>query len=190
MVLATFVASVLIFASCGNPQRSSDTSKVAQDRNEERFDDSKQEKDAQFLVNAAEINMKQIQLGQLAQQKGTSTHVKELGKRMEDTYTKSQRDLTALAQRKSITLPTTQTNDVRDAYDKLNKKTGNDFDKAYTDEMISLHEDAIDTFENATTDREDAEIKNWAIAVLPEMRTNLNYAIDLQNRSDRSSSSK
>jgi putative membrane protein len=53
--------------------------------------------------------MAQIQLGQLAQQRGQTTHVKELGKKMEDAYTKSQRDLTALANSKRITIPTSQT---------------------------------------------------------------------------------
>ena len=157
---------------------------VAQDRNEERFDDNKQEKDAQFLVNAAENNLRQIQLGQLAQQRGNTTHVKELGKMMEDTYTKSQRDLTALAQRKSITIPTTSTDDVRDDYKDLNDKSGDDFDEAYIDMMVNKHEDAIKTFEDAATDRNDPDINKWAIATLPNLRTNLNHSIDTQRRYD------
>ena len=80
LLLVTFVVSVLIIASCDNRQRSSDIRDVAQEGNEARFDDNKQEKDAQFLVNAAEMNLKQIQLGELAQQKGNTAHVKELGK--------------------------------------------------------------------------------------------------------------
>lgn len=80
LLLVSFVISVLIIASCDNRQRSSDIRDVAQEGNEARFDDNKQEKDAQFLVNAAEMNLKQIQLGELAQQKGNTAHVKELGK--------------------------------------------------------------------------------------------------------------
>lgn len=184
LLLVTFVIPVLLITSCGNPQRSSDTKDAAQDRNEARFDDNKQENDAQFLVNAAEINLKQIQLGKLAQQKGRTAHVKELGKRMEDSYTKSQRDLTALAQRKSITIPTSPTDDVRDAYNDLNEKSADDFDEAYIDMMVNQHEDAIKTFEDATTDMYDTDIKNWAIAALPDLRTNLNHSIESQNKHD------
>lgn len=180
----TFVTSILLIASCNNSQKPMETKDVAQERNEGTFDSKKQNNDAQFIVNAAEINMAQIQLGQLAQQRGQATHVKELGKRMEDAYTKSQRDLTALAQSKRITIPASPTDDVRDAYEDLNNKSGNDFDKAYADLMVSRHRDAIKTFENATTDRYDRDINNWAIATLPDLRTNLNHSIDCQKKCD------
>ncbi|MBW6497558.1 MAG: DUF4142 domain-containing protein [Bacteroidales bacterium] len=183
MIQATFVALIFLVASCGTNQQR-DSKDVAQDENEARFDRDRQQNDAQFLVNIAEINMKQIQLGQLAQQKGTTTHVKELGKMMEDAHTKSQRELTALARSKSITIPTTATNDVRDAYNDLNEKTGVDFDKAYADLMVSRNEDAISAFEKATTDNYDTEIKNWAIASLPALRTNLNHAIESKRLND------
>jgi putative membrane protein len=182
LLMVTLVASVLLIASCGNNQKSQDTKDVAQDLNEAKFDANKQQKDTKFLVNAAEINMKQIQLGQLAQQKGSTTHVKELGKRMEDAYTKSQKNLTALARKKSITIPTSPTDDAQDAYTELDKKSGSDFDKAYADKMVSHHEDAIKTFEDATKERHDIDINNWAIAALPDLRTNLNHSIDCQKR--------
>jgi putative membrane protein len=183
MIHATFVALIFLVASCGSNQPR-DTKEVAEDQNEARFNRDRQEKDAQFLVNMAEVNMEQIQLGQLAQQKGTTTHVKELGKIMEDTHTKSQRDLTALARSKSVTIPTSPTNKVRDVYNNLNEKSGNDFDKAYADMMVSRNEDAIKAFEKATTESYDTDIKNWAIATLPDLRTNLNHSIDSKKRTD------
>lgn len=180
VLVATMVASVMLIASCGNRQQSHDSRAVAQESNESRFDTKKQEKDANFLVTAAEINLTQIQLGQLAQQRGRTSHVKELGKRMEDTYAKSQRELTALASRKSITIPTSPTDNVRNAYEGLNEKSGSDFDMAYADMMVRKHKDAIKTFEDATTERHDTDINNWAIATLPDLRTNLNHSIDCQ----------
>jgi putative membrane protein len=128
--------------------------------------------------------LRQIQLGQLAQQKGTTTHVKELGKIMEDAHTKSQRELTALAGRRSITIPTSPTNDAMDAYQNLNEKSGKDFDIAYADMMVTRHNDAISAFEKATTDAYDEDIKNWAIASLPVLRTNLNHSIECKKVCD------
>lgn len=181
----TFVATVLVLASCGYNQKPNDTKNdtkvVAEEQNDERFDNNKQEKDAQFLVNAAEINLEEIRLGQLAQQKGGTAQVKELGKMMEVAHTKSLSDLSALAQSKSITIPTSATEDSHDAYQKLNEKSGNDFDKAYVDMMVSEHKDAIEAFEDASTDSNDSDIKNWATVSLPGLRTHLNHSIDLQN---------
>ena len=47
--------------------------------------------DTQFLVYAVEISRKEFSLGQLADQTNTISLVIELGKRMEDEYTKSLR---------------------------------------------------------------------------------------------------
>ncbi len=45
---------------------SKNTKDVAQGHNKAKFDESGNEKFAQFLVNTAEINMEEISLGQLA----------------------------------------------------------------------------------------------------------------------------
>lgn len=50
--------------------------------------------------------------------------------------------------------------------------------------MVHRHKDAIKIFEDATTDRYDREINNWAIATLPDLRTNLNHSIDCQKKCD------
>ncbi len=181
MIQATFVALIVLVASCGYNQKPKDTKDVAEERNDEMFDNNKKEKDAQFLVNAAEINLEGIQLGQLAQQKGGTAEVKELGKMMEVAHTKSLNDLKALAKSKMITIPTSPTNDARDAYNELNEETGSDFDKAYADMMVSEHEDAIETFEDASEDSNDNDIKNWARASLPGLRAHLEHSIDCQN---------
>jgi putative membrane protein len=181
LLSVTFVATVLAFASCGYNQKPKDTKVVAEQQNDDRFDNNKQEKDAQFLVNAAEINLEQIQLGKMAQQKGGTAQVKELGKMMEDAHTKSQNDLTALAQSKMITIPTSSTNNAKDAYNDLNEKSGNDFDKAYVNMMVNSHKDAIDTFEDASTDSNDIDIKNWATVSLSGLRTHLDHSVALQN---------
>lgn len=182
LLLATLATTVLLFASCNNRQKMQDTKAVAQERNEAKFDSNKQQNDAQFIVNAAEINLAQIQLGQLAQQRGRTMHVKELGKRMEEAYTKSQMDLTALASSKRISIPATSTDHTRSIYDGLDEKSGSDFDLAYADLVVSKHKDAIKAFEEVTTERYDTDINKWAIATLPALRTNLNHALDCQTK--------
>jgi putative membrane protein len=50
--------------------------------------------------------------------------------------------------------------------------------------MVSRNEDAINAFEKATTESYDTDIKDWAIATLPDLRTHLNHSIDCQNKCD------
>lgn len=184
LISATLVASILLVASCGSSQKPEDTKDVAEEQNEDMFDNNRQEEDAQFLVNAAEISLEEIQLGKLAQLKGGTAGVKELGKMMEDVHTKSLNDLKTLANSKMVPIPTSPTDDAQKAYETLNEKSGNDFDKAYADMMVSEHEDAIPVFEEASSDSNDADIKKWAVVSLSNLRTHLDYSIDLQKKSD------
>jgi len=183
----TLAGTVLLFIACESEQNQDSNKEIAIERNDRKFEDNKQEqKNAKFLVDAAEINLKEIHLGQLAQQKGATLHVKELGKMMEEAHAKSQKDLIALADSKNITIPKTPSEDSNDTYTKLNDKSGNDFDKEYTDKMVSAHKDAIDVFEEAVKDSNDTEIKNWAKTTLTDLRKHLDQSIEYQNKHQKS----
>ena len=178
--LAVLIIAAIIGTSACMNSKPEDTKEVAEENNEEKFDNNSTEKDAQFFVNAAEMSFQEISLGKLAQQKGNVNHVKELGKMMEDEHTKSLADLTALAEAKNITLPNSQTDKGKDAYEKLSKKSGNDFGKTYCDMLVNAHQEAIALFEKASTECTDPEIKAWASATLPTLRTHLGHALTSQ----------
>jgi len=190
LLQTTAIACMLMVVSCTDNQNTKDTKTTAEELNEERFDDNRQEKDAQFVVNASEINLQEIQLGKLAQQKGQTAHVKDLGKMMEDVHTKSQRELVTLAENKRISIPTSPTNNAKDAYDKLNGKSGDDFDNEYTDMMVSGHKDAISIYEKAASDSQDADIRNWSQATLSTLRTHLDHSLESQRKVSDASSKK
>ncbi len=157
--------------SNGNPD---DPKEIAEDKNEERFDDRKSEKDADFLVEAAAINLEEIKLGELAQQKGTMDDTKAMGKLMVKEHTAALKDLKQLAASKSITIPAVLTEDGQDAFDDLNEESaGKDFDKEYCSMMVSGHKAAIRKFENASSNAEDPDIRNWATSMLPTLRAHL-----------------
>lgn len=163
--------SLFIINACsGNPD---DPKEIAEDQNEERLDDRKDEKDADFLVEAAAINLEEIKLGELAQQKGTMDDTKALGKMMVKEHTAALADLKKLAASKSITIPTVLTEDGQDAYDDLVEETGMDFDKEYSNMMVKGHKSAIRKFENASSNAEDPDIRNWATSMIPSLRAHL-----------------
>lgn len=185
MLQATLIITTIIGTSSCTNNKPENTKDVAEEHNDAKFDNNKNEKDAQFLVNIAEINREEISLGQLAQQSGRITHIKELGKMMEDAHTKSLADVTALAKSKNISLPDALTDNGKAAYKKLNDKSGNDFDKAYADMMVSEHKDAISLFEKASTESTDLEIRAWATASLPALRTHLDHSMMSQKKCDK-----
>jgi len=173
----TLVAAVLLIAFTGLSQDPKESRLVGDKQSEEKGDYKRQERDAQFLVRAAEMNLAAIRLAQLAQQKGGSAQVKELGKKMEDAHTKSLNDLTALAKSKKITIPTSSTDNAQEVYKKLKLKSGNEFDRAYAELMVTDHQDAIAAFEKASLESSDTDIQDWATVSLAELRTHLDHSI-------------
>ena len=183
LVSASLMLLFTALPSCNN-EKPKDTKEVAEEHNDAKFDNAKEE-DAKFLVSAAEINLEEIQLGQLAQTRGTTSHVKELGKMMETEHTKALADLQTLAVKKQITIPTTLTENGMDANKKLLDAKGSKFDKEYADMMVSGHKDAIDKFQKASTDAQDTDIRNWATAMLPALRIHLDHSINCQKLCDK-----
>jgi len=162
-----------------------DTKDIAKEHNDAKFEKESSETDAQFLVNAAEINMEEINLGKLAQENGKMNHVKELGKMMEDAHSKSTYELTNLAKTKNITIPKSPTDKAMKAYKTLSNKSGINFDKSYSEMMVNGHKDAIAIFEKASTDCTDPEIKAWAFSTLPALRKHLDHAMLCQKEYDK-----
>jgi putative membrane protein len=170
------------FTSCDNSAKKEDTEEVAEEQNEAKFDDNKEEKNADFYVDVAEMNLMEIQLGQLAASKAVTDDVKELGKKMEAEHSKSLNELKALAEKKQVTIPTTLTEDGQDVYNKMNDKTGTDFDKDYCDRMVKDHKDAIDKFEKIVNKSTDADLQQWATSTLPALRSHLDHAMTCQEK--------
>ncbi len=178
------IAVIAGTSSCMN-SKPEDSKEVAEENNEQKIDNNISEKDAQFLVDAAEMNMEGVSLGQLAQQKGGSSHVKDLGKMMEDQHTISLNELIALAQTKTISLPTSQTEKGKETFKKLSDASAKKFDKMYADLMVNEHKDAIALFEKAAENATESDIKAWAIETLPVLRTHLDQSLICQKQCEK-----
>ena len=178
LVASSFLL-MLTLPYCSSNAEPEDTKVVATEHNDAKFSNAK-EADAKFLVNAAEINLEEIQLGELVETKSMIPEIKDLGTTMVTGHTKALKDLQNLADGKQISLPTSITNNGQDAYKKMMNEKGNRFDKAYCDMMVNSHKDAIDKFEKASKDAYDSDIRVWAASMLPALRIHLDRAITCQ----------
>jgi putative membrane protein len=169
-------ALVLVFMSCGTKNGQEDSTEAAEDQNDEKFEDSKTDDDADFAVEAADGGMLEVQLGTLALTKASSPEVKQFAQMMVDDHSKANNELKAIAQQKNISLPTVLGDDHQKKYDNLNEKAGADFDKDYIDLMVKDHKDDIKEFEDEGNDGKDAEIKSWAAGKVATLRHHLEMA--------------
>jgi putative membrane protein len=119
--------------------------------------------DRAFVEKVASANLAQVQLGQLALEKGTTPGVKELGQRMIDDHTKSNEKLKSLADKMSLPLPTEADTQSKATYDELSKLSGNSFDKAYVKVMAEDRDQAVQYYKREiATAGVDPVMKAWA----------------------------
>jgi putative membrane protein len=177
---------IIFLNACKNETKQEDPKEVAEDANEAKADSVNYTKDdSEFLVDQAEINLSEIEIGKLAQQKSTNPEVKSFGKMLVDEHTKSASEVSALAKAKNYTLPTSLTEDGQDEYNKLNEKTGLDFDKKFADLMIDGHQKAIDKLKKASEDAKDEEVRVWASNNIAGLTAHLEHAKLLKQNLDK-----
>lgn len=186
LVKAIFGAALLTLflgtASCKKEVKEEDPKEVAEDENDAKFDENDaKEDDSSFLVDAAETNLAEIEIGKLAQSKSTNAHVKEIGKMLVTDHSKALADLQPFADKKQISLPTSITEEGKEHYNELNEKSGTEFDEKFADMMAKGHEDAISKMEKASEKANDVEIRTWATNMVPTLKSHLEHVKKLQD---------
>lgn len=170
--------------SCKNEPKQEDPKEVAEDYNDAKFDTDSIEDDANYLVDVAEIDKAEIEIGKLAQLKGVSQAVKDYGKMLVENHAKSLEQVTVFAKKQNVTLPATITDMGQEEYDKLNKKNGVDFDKKFADKMVDGHEKAIDVMTKISEKASNQEIELWASNQISVLTAHLEKAKQLKKLVD------
>lgn len=132
--------------------------------------------DKAFMTKAAQGNMVEVQLGQIASQKATSPEVKAFGSQLVVDHGKSNEELTQLAAKKGYQIPKTLDADHQAMVDKIGKLSGPDFDKKFASSMVDDHEDDVKEFKDAAKDVKDPDLKAWAAQKVPVLDGHLTMA--------------
>lgn len=159
---------------------------------------------ADFVERAAQKNMAEIQLSELAADQAQNPQVKQFAQKMVDEHTKALNELRQVAQRENIPMPTAVGDDVRDRQESLSGKRGAEFDREYMDAMVDDHNDVLELLEDkaddakdkptgtsgvgdqdaedAQRDRINRELSQWAAKTVPSVRHHLEEAKQIQER--------
>ncbi|HEY4046616.1 MAG TPA: DUF4142 domain-containing protein [Acidobacteriaceae bacterium] len=138
-----------------DPIRSSDTSK--------QLEKKKTGQDRKFLKGAIEHGLGEVQLGQLALEKGDSEPVRQFGSRMVDDHTKMDAELQLIAERLGVSVSARMTRKDRKALVKLSKLSGPAFDQAYIKSMVQDHTDHLRVFQAEAASGQDTLAKDQAV---------------------------
>ena len=183
LLIKSFITVILVSISnyCLS-QKPDDSKEVANKQNDILYANIPKANEARFLVDVSEINQIEIKLGVLAQKKGISKDVKNLGKMMESLHVSCNEELIELASKEAINLPKSLTDNSIEVINKLSNLSDSFFDKEYCDLMVNGYKAAIAEFDNEIKDSNDTEIKQFTTTTVLVMKSHLLYAIACQNK--------
>jgi putative membrane protein len=135
------------------------------------------DKDAsEFASKAASGGMMEVELGQIAQQKAVSHRVKDFGAMMVQDHTAANDDLKSRVSSLDVALPSMVNEEDQKEMDKLSKKQGKDFDKAYMNMMLDDHKKDVAEFRKAADKCTEPSLKDFASKTLPVLEKHLDSA--------------
>ncbi len=161
--------TLALITSCSNEK---DEKEVAEEINEVNLD-KKEEKGAEYLVDAYSGGMFEIKASENAALNASNAEVKKIATMMIESHGKMNLEIEKLALTKSVILPQDLTDDQRKDLEKLNEKTGLEYDKVYISKMKDKHQNALSMLNKVSETCDDAEIKSWAQQIAPEVSSHL-----------------
>jgi putative membrane protein len=132
-------------ASAGNMQRQDNSTAVMVDR--------------QFVKQALQGGMAEVQLGQLASQKASSPDVKQFGEQMVADHTKLGDQMKPVAQQLGVLAPKDVSKKDKELMAKLQQLSGTEFDNAYITAMVKDHKKDVEDFKNEMQQTQNPELK-------------------------------
>jgi len=132
--------------------------------------------DKTFVQKAAIGGIAEVEMGKMAQQKGSSDQVKQFGSRMVEDHSKANDELKQIASSKGITLPTDLDAKHKSKMDKMQKLSGAQFDRAYMDDMVADHKEDVAEFKKQASSGKDSDLKAFASKTLPTLEDHLKMA--------------
>ena len=137
--------------------------------------------DRKFIKEAAQGDLAEVQLGQLASQRGASDAVKQFGQRMVQDHTQTINQLQQLAIQKGITLPKNMAKVDQKLRQQLSKLSGASFDRAYINHMVEDHTEDVSSYQRQAQQGQDSNLKAYAAQTVPILQEHLQLARDIAN---------
>jgi putative membrane protein len=146
--------------------------------------------DQDFVMQAYQIDLGEVKMGQLAQKRGESQTVKDYGKMIESDHKLNEDQIKRIAKAENVKLPTKPTADDQATYDRVSKLKGAAFDKAFSDAMVSGHEKAVQLFTQEVDRAQDPMLKDYVQMTLPTLRAHHDVAQVAQRMTANESNAK
>lgn len=130
-----------------------------------------------FMIKAMQGDLAEIGIGELAQQKGTNEKVKQFGETLATDHGANLETAKSVAQSIGVTPPTAPNATQKAAYDRLNKLSGQQFDRKFAQHMVKDHKKDIKEFRHQS--KKSGPIADFARQTAPKLQQHLRIAESL-----------
>ena len=136
--------------------------------------------DQKFVDFAAQTDMTEAHLGQLAQDQSSNQAVKDFAQMLVTDHTDDYNKLTAAATKAGATVPKGIDAEHNKMIAPFEKAKGAAFDRRFERDMVAGHTKAIAEYKKEEADGQNADMKAYATAALPVLEKHLQAAKDLE----------
>lgn len=177
--ITVVAVSALFFASCSNTDTTVNEEELKDtlDHPMTGYDSIGMKADTvSFLVEAAKGGMAEVHAGNTGKSQATNPRVKKYADMLVKDHSAANEKVKILAASKNVVLPTTVDDMHKQMMAETSEKKGNDFDKAFMQQMVKDHEEDIRKFEDAQGKEQDSAIITFIKGTLPVLRKHLDSA--------------
>lgn len=136
--------------------------------------------DQQFLDFAAQTDMVEANLGQLAQNASDEQSVKDYAQMLVTDHTNDFQQLSDVAKQASLNMPNAiDSEHNKMMIDPFQKLKGKAFDHKYQMEMVAGHTKAIEIYKKEAQGAQNSALKSYAEQAIPVLQKHLDGAKDL-----------
>lgn len=139
--------------------------------------------DQQFVDFAAQTDMVEANLGQLAATTATEPSIKDYAQMLVTDHTADYQQLSNVAKQANLTLPTAiDAEHNKTMIGPFQKLKGAAFDHKYAADMVAGHTKAIEIYKKEAEDAQNDALKSYAQETLTVLQKHLDSAKDLEKK--------
>ena len=136
--------------------------------------------DVKFLNGANQCGLLEVKAAELVAKRNVTGPTADFAKKIAATHGNLNSDLSSLASKKGVTLPTVLDEDTQKKYEKLAKVEDSKLAKEYLEFEVKAHKAGVSCFKDAAADSKDVDVKAFAAKYLSDLEMHLDEAKRLE----------
>ncbi|HEX7238082.1 MAG TPA: DUF4142 domain-containing protein [Gammaproteobacteria bacterium] len=175
VLLAASVAGFALGAAAQTrgPPASQDQSIVTAEASPRAPTDTTNARSTEFLLDALRASLTEARMGKLAAQQSGEQKIRDFGLELESDHTAHAAEIERLLEPLRVTIPAEPSAEGVSQLAALSRLSGREFDSAFIQAAIWMHNDAIERYGAQTHANPDRSLHDFAARSLPMLREHL-----------------